>query len=116
MESKRPRLDVAAIVEREDLDDGQKVIERFNQDMMEQFLEHQRRAQESLHRWEMEKQRQHNLAMERWRHEAREHEKAMCGLFVQVISECNAALTAMHKAKFRDRTDADEKEQKRKLH
>ena len=51
--------------------------------------------QASFQRWELERQRQHEAAMERWRGEARAHEKEMFGMFVTVMGECNNALTNM---------------------
>ena len=56
---------------------------------------HPSRTQASLQRWELERQRQHEAAMERWRSEARAHEKEMFGMFVTVMGECNNALTNM---------------------
>lgn len=41
-------------------------LERFNQEMMEQFLDHQRQMQANFFRWEMERQKQHEAAMERY--------------------------------------------------
>ena len=55
----------------------------------------QRKVQASFQRWEMDRQRQHEAAMERWRGEARAHEKEMFGMFVTVMGECNNALTNM---------------------
>ena len=72
-------------------------MERLNRDMTERFLEHQRRSQASLQHWELERQRQHDQALERWRQEAREHERAMFGLFARMVSECNAAVAAVAK-------------------
>ena len=51
---------------------------------MDQFLEHQQRVQQSFRKWEMEKQKQHEISMERWRTQSKEHEKEMFGMFVQV--------------------------------
>ena len=76
-------------------DNGHRFIEQFNADMMQQFLAHQRKVQGSFQRWEMDRQRQHEAAMERWRGEARAHEKEMFGMFVAVMGECNNALTNM---------------------
>ena len=59
------------------------------------FLIFQRKVQALFQRWEMERQRQHEAAMERWRGEARAHEKEMFGMFVTVMGECNNALTNM---------------------
>eukprot|EP00095_Tigriopus_kingsejongensis_P009202 maker-scaffold299_size217019-snap-gene-1.33 protein:Tk09202 transcript:maker-scaffold299_size217019-snap-gene-1.33-mRNA-1 annotation:"atp-dependent -nad h-hydrate dehydratase isoform x1" len=100
---KRPRIDPVEVGH--NLSDGNRFIERFNQEMMEQFLEHQRRMQSNFHQWEMERQRQHEIAMDRWRQEAREHEKQMFGMFVQVMSECNNALTNMLKVKVRQSSE-----------
>ncbi len=46
-------------------------------------------------RWEQERVRQEHLALERWRQEAREHEKQLFGMFCHAMSQCNAALTTM---------------------
>ena len=43
--------------------------------------------------------RQEQLAMEQWRQEAREHEKQMFGIFCGVLSQCNAALNILLKAR-----------------
>lgn len=111
MDQKRPRL-AASESTSTNLSEGQKFIERFNQDMMEQFLEHQRRVQSSYQRWELERQRQHEQSMERWRQEARDHEKQMFGMFVQVIGECNAALNNMLKINKVKETIEDDKDGK----
>ena len=37
--------------------------------------------------------------MERWRQEARDHERALFGMFCTAMSKCNAAITAVLKAK-----------------
>ena len=63
---------------------GANYIEKFNQTMMEQFMEHQRQIQSNFQRWEMERQRQHEMSMERWRQQSRDHEKQMFGMFVRV--------------------------------
>ena len=47
----------------------------------------------------MERQRQHEQAMERWRQEAHAHEKEMFGMFIKVMGECNAALTSRMRPK-----------------
>ena len=35
------------------------------------------------------------MALERWRQEAREHEKQLFGMFCHAMAQCNAALTTM---------------------
>jgi hypothetical protein len=50
-----------------------------------------------LVRWEQERVRQEHLALERWRQEAREHEKQLFGMFCHAMAQCNAALTTMLK-------------------
>ena len=66
------------------MDEGLQFIEQFNQEMMGQFLSHQRKVQSSFQKWEIERQRQHEVAMAKWREEARSHEKEMFGMFVKV--------------------------------
>jgi hypothetical protein len=41
--------------------------------------------------------RQEHLALERWRQEARDHEKQLFGMFCHAMAQCNAALTTMLK-------------------
>jgi len=79
--------------------DGCRFIEKFNRDMMDQFLDYQRRVVASQIRWEQERYRQEQLAMEQWRTEARDHEKQMFGIFCGVLSQCNAALNILLKTK-----------------
>lgn len=106
-ESKRSRLEEVissnglSHTATDDLDlnsDGYKYIEKFNRDMMDQFLEFQRRSQASFIRWEQERVRQEHLALERWRQEARDHEKQLFGMFCHAMAQCNAALTTMLKS------------------
>lgn len=82
-------------------------MEKFNRSMMEQYLEHQRRVQQSFRRWELEKQRQHEQSMERWRTQAEEHTKQMFGMFVQVMNDkreepilCNFMLLISRESEF----------------
>jgi len=78
---------------------GYKFLEQFNREMLDQFMEHQRRTQASFTRWEQERWRQERESMERWRQEARDHERALFGMFCTAMSKCNAAITAVLKAK-----------------
>ncbi len=73
----------------------QRLMERLNREMTEQFLEHQRRTQASMQQWELERQRREEAAVERWRREAREHERSMFGLFSRLVGECSAAIAAV---------------------
>jgi len=84
--------------------DGYKYIEKFNRDMMDQFMEFQKRYTSSYVKWEQERFRQEQLALEQWRDEAREHEKQMFGVFCKAISHCNTALNTLLRAK-QDATD-----------
>ena len=51
-----------------------------------------------------ERYRQEQLAMEQWRTESREHEKQMFSIFCGVLSQCNAALNILLKARL-DQSD-----------
>jgi len=79
--------------------EGYKFLEHFNREMLDQFMEHQRRTQASFTRWEQERWRQERESMERWRQEARDHERQLFGMFCTAMSKCNAAITAVLKAK-----------------
>ncbi len=79
--------------------DGYRFIEKFNRDMMDQFLDYQRRVAASQIRWEQERYRQEQLAIEQWRQEARDHEKQMFSIFCGALSQCNAALNILLKTK-----------------
>ena len=79
--------------------EGYKFLESFNREMLDQFMEHQRRTQASFTRWEQERWRQERESMERWRQEARDHERQLFGMFCTAMSKCNAAITAVLKAK-----------------
>jgi hypothetical protein len=79
--------------------DGYKFIEKFNRDMMDQFMEYQRRFSSSYLNWEQERFRQEQRAVEQWRQEAREHEKQMFGVFCSTVSHCNSALNVLLKSK-----------------
>ena len=54
--------------------DGYRFIEKFNRDMMDQFMEYQKRVAANQNRWEAERRRQDQMAIEQWRQEARETE------------------------------------------
>jgi len=84
-----------------DLKDGQTYLEKFNQDMMDQFLEYQRRYSSSYLKWERERFSNHQepLSIERWKAETREHKNQMFGVFCQTISQCNSALDILLKEK-----------------
>jgi len=79
--------------------DGHHYMERFNRDMMDQFMEYQRRAAASKHRWEAERRSQEQLAMEQWRQEAKVHEKQLMAVFCQTVSHCNSAMDTLLKSK-----------------
>jgi len=81
------------------VDTDYKFIERFNRDMMDQFMEHQRRTQASFTRWEQERWKQERETMERWRQEARDHERQLFGMFCAAMTKCNAALTSVMRAR-----------------
>ena len=53
---------------------------------------------------EKERYRTEQLAMEQWRQESREHEKQMFSIFCGVLSQCNAALNILLKARI-DQSD-----------
>ena len=53
---------------------------------------------------EKERYRTEQLAMEQWRQESREHEKQMFSIFCGVLSQCNAALNILLKARL-DQSD-----------
>ena len=76
-------------------DAGYKLIEQFNREMMDQFMEHQRKTRESFEQWEQERWRQEKECMERWKQEGREHERQLFGMFCTAMVKCNAALTAV---------------------
>ena len=92
--------------------DGYRFIEKFNRDMMDQFLDYQRRVAASQIRWEQERYRQEQLAIEQWRQETREHEKQMFSIFCGALSQCNAALNILLKARL---DQADEGGQQQSL-
>ena len=132
--------------------DGYRFIEKFNRDMMDQFMEYQKRVVStqlqyqqvvglyyfekkfnftkkriitylsfyvnikqnlincfnvyiifvqtvSQNRWEAERRRQDQLAIEQWRQEAREHDRQMFTIFCSALTNCNAALNILLKAK-----------------
>lgn len=79
--------------------DGYRFIEKFNRDMMNQFMEYQQQVSASQLRYEEERRRQEQIALEQWRQEAREHEKQMFGIFCGILSNCNAALNVLLKAR-----------------
>lgn len=83
---------------RKEIQDGYKFIERFNRDMMEQFMEQQQKSQSNFLRWEQERFRMEQQSMERWRQEARDHEKQLFGMFCHVMTQCNSALNTILKA------------------
>ncbi|XP_040564570.1 uncharacterized protein [Lepeophtheirus salmonis] len=81
-----------------EIQNAYRFIENFNKDMMEQFMEQQRKSQSSFLRWEQERFRLEQQAMERWRQEARDHEKQLFGMFCHVMTQCNSAFNTILKA------------------
>jgi len=82
-----------------DKEDGQKYVEKFNQEMMDQFLEYQRHYSTSYVQWERDRFRQEQIAIERRKAESLEHEKQMFGVFCNTIARCNQALDKLIKEK-----------------
>ena len=74
-------------------------IEKFNRDMMDQFMEYQKKVAANQSRWEAERRRQDQMAIEQWRQEAREHDRQMFGIFCSALTHCNAALNVLLRAK-----------------
>eukprot|EP00096_Caligus_rogercresseyi_P006482 TRINITY_DN2294_c0_g1_i1.p1 TRINITY_DN2294_c0_g1~~TRINITY_DN2294_c0_g1_i1.p1 ORF type:complete len:322 (-),score=131.11 TRINITY_DN2294_c0_g1_i1:158-1123(-) len=81
-----------------EIQNAYRFIENFNKDMMEQFMDQQRKSQSSFLRWEQERFRLEQQAMERWRQEARDHEKQLFGMFCHVMTQCNSAFNTILKA------------------
>ena len=82
-------------------------MEKFNQDMMDQFLEYQRRYSSSYLKWERERFSNHQepISIERWKAESREHKNQMFGVFCQTISQCNSALNILLKEKLKSQDE-----------
>ena len=72
---------------------------KFSGDMMDQFIEFQKRYSESFVRMEAERYKRRQVAISQWRQEAMEHQKALFGVFANAMTHCNNALNAMLKAK-----------------
>ena len=66
---------------------------------MDQFMEHQKTSREALATWEQERWRQEKECMERWKNEARDHERQLFSMFCTAMVKCNAALTAVLQSK-----------------
>lgn len=81
------------------LEDGHKYLEKFNKDMMDQFMEYQKRYSDGYVKWKQERYRAEQKALEEWHKEAREHEKQMLGVFCSTVAHCNNALNVLMKAK-----------------
>ena len=96
---KKETIDAYKTLLKGDMNDGYKFVEKFNQDMMDQFMEYQKRHTSRYIKWERERYRQEQLALEQWRNESREHEKQMFGVFCTTISHCNNALNILLKEK-----------------
>jgi len=82
----------------DDNDPSYKMMEQFNRDLMEKFLEHQRKTRESFEKWEADRWRQEKEAIQKWKVESREHERALFDMFCNAMVKCNAALTAIFQA------------------
>merc|ERR1719315_596288 len=82
-----------------DMEESQKYVEKFNQEMMDQFLEYQRHYSTSYVQWERDRFRQEQIAIERRKAESHEHEKQMFGVFCNTIARCNQALDKLIKEK-----------------
>ena len=93
-----------------DLKDGQAYVEKFNQDMMDQFLEYQRRYSSSYLKWERERFSNHQepISIEHWKAETREHKNQMFGVFCQTISQCNSALDILLREKLKSQDEVKE--------
>ena len=85
-------------------------MEKFNQDMMDQFLEYQRRYSSSYLKWERERFSNHQepISIERWKAETREHKNQMFGVFCQTISQCNSALDILLREKLKSQDEVKE--------
>merc|ERR1712228_888868 len=82
-----------------DMEESQKYVEKFNQEMMDQFLEYQRHYSTSYVQWERDRFRQEQIAIEHRKAESYEHEKQMFGVFCNTIARCNQALDKLIKEK-----------------
>ena len=67
--------------------------------MMDQFMEIQQRHTNSYLKWEQDRFRQEQIALEKWRCQAKEHEKQIFGVFCNTVSQCNEAIEKLLKSK-----------------
>jgi len=75
-----------------------RVIEQFNRDLMQRFMEHQQKSRESFEQWEADRWRQEKESIEKWKVESREHEKQLFDMFCGTMAKCNAAINAVLQA------------------
>ena len=68
------------------------IVQKFQREMTERFLQFQRESEVRLVSWEQERWRLEQSLTERWRTERRAHEKEMFGLFCGLLSDCSTAL------------------------
>ena len=73
------------------------IVQKFQREMTERFLQFQRESEVRFLAWEQERWRLEQSLLERWRTERRGHEKEMFGLFCGLMSECSAALLGRDK-------------------
>ena len=73
------------------------IIQKFQREMTDKFLQFQRESEVRFLSWEQERWRLEQNLLERWRTERRGHEKEMFGLFCGLMSDCSAALLARAK-------------------
>jgi len=75
-----------------------RVIEQFNRDLMQRFMEHQQKSRESFEQWEADRWRQEKESIEKWKVESREHERQLFDMFCGTMVKCNAAINAVLQA------------------
>jgi len=68
------------------------VLQKFQKEMMDKFLQFQREAEERFLSWEQERWRMEQNMLNRWRNEQRTHEKEMFLMFSSSLAQCSQSV------------------------
>ena len=76
----------------EDSTSTAQIIQKFQREMTDKFLQFQRESEVRFLSWEQERWRLEQNLTERWRSERRAHEKEMFGMFCGLLGDCATAI------------------------
>jgi len=68
------------------------ILQKFQREMMDKFLQFQRESEVRFLAWEQERWRMEQNLLDRWRSEQRNHEKEMFSMFCGLLSQCSQTI------------------------